>query len=206
MSLEAISIPPQTESPPIGLIIFLHGWGANARDLAGLVPMLELPKYQFMCPDAPFSHPHVPGGKMWYDLEREDPSGLKKSRQDLQEWLTSLASQTGLEGDRTLLCGFSQGGAMTLDIGCTQPLAGLFSMSGYLHSRTHPQNRKFPPIAIAHGKQDPIVPISAAIDARERLLELGATVEYREYDMGHEICPDEITFLRNFARKVLPEA
>ncbi|MBE9039895.1 alpha/beta hydrolase [Oscillatoriales cyanobacterium LEGE 11467] len=206
MSLKSISISPQTDRPPIGLVILLHGWGANARDLAGLVPMLELPKYQFMCPDAPFSHPHVPGGKMWYDLEKEDPSGLEKSRQYLQEWSMSVISQTGVTVNRTLLCGFSQGGAMTLDVGCTQPFAGLFSMSGYLHSQIQPQNQTFPPIAIAHGKQDPVVPLSAAIEARTRLLELGATEEYREYNMGHEICPDEITFLRDFARKVLPEA
>ena len=206
MSLQAISIPAQTGQPPIGTVILLHGWGANARDLAGLVPILNLPHYQFLCPDAPFSHPHMPEGKMWYDLEREDPKGIEISRKNLQAWLKSITSQTGISLDRTLLCGFSQGGAMTLDIGCTQPFAGLFSMSGYLHSQPQSPNSMFPPIAIAHGKQDPVIPISEAIDARDRLLNLGATVEYREYDMGHEICPDEIAFLRDFALKVLAEA
>ncbi|MDY6939276.1 MAG: alpha/beta hydrolase [Cyanobacteriota bacterium] len=206
MSLEFISIPPTSDRPPMGAIVLLHGWGANARDLASLSSMLELPNYQFLCPDAPFSHPHVPGGKMWYDLEREDIEGLKKSQEALQAWLQSLAKTTGVSLDRTLLCGFSQGGAMTLDIGCTQPVAGLFSMSGYLHAPTQPRTPMLPPIAIAHGKQDSVVPRSAAIEARDTLLELGATVEYREYNMGHEICAEEIAFLREFALKVLPQA
>ena len=45
MSLEAISIKPQN-SEPKNILVMLHGWGANAEDLAPLSSMLNLPDYQ----------------------------------------------------------------------------------------------------------------------------------------------------------------
>ena len=37
----------------------------------------------------------------------------------------TLESKTGIPLSKTILCGFSQGGAMTMDVGVTLPLAGL---------------------------------------------------------------------------------
>lgn len=39
-TLQSINIPPQTDQPPKGLIVTLHGWGANAEDVAYLLPFL----------------------------------------------------------------------------------------------------------------------------------------------------------------------
>lgn len=198
MTLEAISLPPASGQSPTYLLVTLHGWGADARDLAPLAPAFNLPDWQFLFPNAPFPHPQVPWGKAWYDLETSQYQGLPASRQLLHDWLLSLEAQTGVPLSRTALCGFSQGGAMALDVGLSLPLAGLCSLSGYLHAKPQLTASPLPPVLIAHGKQDPVVPLQAAQQAREELAASGVTVQYHEFEMGHEILPEEIGIVRNF--------
>ncbi|PSP21779.1 MAG: serine esterase [Cyanobacteria bacterium SW_8_48_13] len=165
MALEAISVPPATGNPPNQLFVALHGWGSNAQDLASLAPMLNLGNCQMVFPHAPFPHPHVPGGKMWYNLEQWDEQGLAESRQRLTEWHF--------------------------------PLAVLCSLSGYLHGQ--PQaGQTFPPVLIVHGRQDSIVPLKAAQQARDALTSLGVAVEYQEFDMQHEVQPAVLDLMQRF--------
>ena len=96
---------------------------------------------------------------MWYDLETEDYVGLAESRQMLTDWLESLESSTGVPLSRTILSGFSQGGTMILDVGVKLPVAGLVSMSGYLHAPPKPVGDRLPPLLMMHGRQDPVVPL-----------------------------------------------
>jgi phospholipase/carboxylesterase len=195
--LKSISIPA-TGTTKSGVIVALHGWGANGSDLVAIAPEVNLPDYQFIFPEAPFPHPNVPGGKMWYDLQDKSRSGLAESRQMLTEFLRSLPESTGIPLSRTVLLGFSQGGAMTLDVGLSLPLAGLVCLSGYLHEITTKPNQPISPILIVHGKQDPVVPLMAAQTTRDTLLSLGAKVKYFEYDMGHEIRPSAIAQIQKF--------
>nr|WP_322675999.1 alpha/beta hydrolase [Nostoc sp. DedQUE03]MDZ7971190.1 alpha/beta hydrolase [Nostoc sp. DedQUE03]MDZ8048678.1 alpha/beta hydrolase [Nostoc sp. DedQUE02] len=200
MSLQAITVPTATSQPPAGLIVTLHGWGANAQDVASLLPLLNLPDYQFVLPNAPYPYPYSPIGRAWYDLRGENMyQGLPESRQLLTDFLESLESTTGIPLSRTILSGFSQGGAMTLDVGSKLPLAGLVVMSGYLHpdALTAAKSR-ISPTLITHGKYDEVVPLQAALKARETLKSLGVAVEYHEFDMGHEIDPKTLEVLRNF--------
>jgi phospholipase/carboxylesterase len=183
-----------------GVLIALHGWGANGNDLVPLAPELNLPDYELIFPEAPFDHPHVPGGKMWYDLQDSDRRGLAESRQMLAEFLNSLPKTTGMPLSRTVLLGFSQGGAMTLDVGLNLPLAGLVILSGYLHPISTPPKFPIPPVLILHGKQDAVVPLKAAQTARDTLISLGSKVKYFEYDMGHEIRPAAIAQVQQFVQ------
>ncbi|HBL13453.1 MAG TPA: serine esterase [Cyanobacteria bacterium UBA11162] len=204
MLLQSINIPPASGQAPTHLMVCLHGWGANFQDLTPFASALNLPNYQFLFPDAPFPHPNVPGGKMWYDLENQNYQGLAESRQHLTDWLKSLEGSTGVSLSRTILMGFSQGGAMTLDVGLTLPLAALVSLSGYLHSKPEPLiGQSLPPVLIVHGKHDPVVPLAAAQNARDTLTALGANIKYQEFNMGHEILPDVLTLIRSFILDVV---
>lgn len=203
MEIQSISNSPKTNQTPKGLIILLHGWGANANDLEDLAPMLDLPDYRFEFPDAPFPHPMVSWGKMWYDLESAKYEGLPTSRELLIKWLASLETETGIPLERTILAGFSQGGAMTLDVGLTLPLAGLVSMSGYLHSRPQLSRENVPPVLMVHGRQDPVVPLEAAKRSLDSLTAAGVQVQYQEFDMGHEIRPQVVKLVRTFIVEVM---
>ncbi len=206
MSLQSLSILPKNNQTPTGLLVILHGWGANYYDLFSLASELNLPDYAFEFPDAPFPHPDVPGGKMWYDLQSQDYQGLTESRQILLEWLLSLEGKTGIPLSRTILSGFSQGGAMILDVGLTLPLAGLVSMSGYLHFNPQLSDGALPPILMTHGNLDMVVPLAMTIASREGLKGIGASVEYHEFSGGHEIPRTVIQLIHDFVLKTISNA
>ena len=199
-TLDFIRVSPPAGKTPDALIVTLHGWGANAQDVASLIPYVNLPDYEFLLPNAPYPYPHTDTGKAWYDLRTENMyNGLNESKQLLIDWLLSLESNTGVPLSRTILSGFSQGGAMTLDVGLGLPLAGLVVMSGYLHPSVATLNQgNFPPTLIMHGTRDEVVPLQAAIKSREMAQSLGVAVEYHEFATGHEINLQMLEVLRTF--------
>ena len=202
MTLNYRSIPAQLPNPDaLGAIVALHGWGANCDDLISLAPLVGLRNYQWICPEAPFNHP-MPNGKMWYDLQSLDAEGLAESCELLSQFLEDLPALTGLPLEKTFLLGFSQGGAMTLDLGLVFPFAGLIALSGYLHiaevDLQELANKILPPILIAHGTLDPVVPISTARNTRNVFERLGVIVEYEEYEMSHEIRPETCDRVQKF--------
>jgi phospholipase/carboxylesterase len=195
--------------------VILHGWGANAQDVLGLAGFINLPDVQMVFPDAPFNHPYTPGGRMWYDFPPDfrfegstgfrDRRDLSTSRQQLTEFLKTLEAETGIPSAQTVLGGFSQGGAMTLDVGLDLPLAGLMILSGYLHAPLHLAAAPISPVLMVHGTQDTVVPLAAAHQARDSLKFLGANLRYHEYRMGHEIQPVVLGEIQSFVKEVLPE-
>jgi phospholipase/carboxylesterase len=131
-------------------------------------------------------------------------AGLPESRQLLITWLESLASTTGVPLSRTVLCGFSQGGAMTLDVGLKLPLAGLVVMSGYLHPDLLTTSAgDFSPTLIMHGRYDEVVPLAASVKARELTQSLGIKVDYHQFDMGHEVSREMLNVLHDFVKNLL---
>ena len=207
MSLRAITVAPSTAQKPKKLFVALHGWGANADDLASLAPYLNLSGYQMLFPDAPFPHPQALAGRMWYSFpmgydfqsppDFDGQPDLAKSRQLLIAWLQGLAAEIGIPLSKTILAGFSQGGAMALDIGLKLPLAGLIVLSGYLHG---PVKIKSPscPVLVVHGKQDPVVPLVMAQQTTAKLTLQGVAVNYHELNMGHEVQPAALDLIREF--------
>ncbi len=205
MSLSAIAYPQSPDPDARYRLVMLHGWGANAQDLAPLGPVLRLPQVQILFPNAPLPHPQVMGGLMWYDLSTGD--GLETSRAQLRDWLINLDGKDNIPLSRTLLAGFSQGGAMTLEVGLSLPVAGLVALSGYLHPlNAVPLPPVLPPVLLVHGRQDPVVPLQAAQSARDRLTQAGAVVSYHELEMGHEIPPPVLPILQDFAARHLHAA
>lgn len=194
--------------------MLLHGWGSNCQDLAGLANYMDLSDYQLVFPEAPFPHPYNPTGKMWYTFpqaysflgkpEFGDRPDLSTSRQQLIEFLTQLTQTANIPFSRIILGGFSQGGAMTLDVGERLPLAGLMVLSGYLHAPLQPQQTSLPPILMIHGRQDQVVPLQAAHQTRDSLQALGITPQYQEYDMGHEVQPIAFSQIQSFVKELLP--
>jgi phospholipase/carboxylesterase len=201
--LEIISVPANTPTPA-GTIVLLHGWGANHDDLGELVPYFKLPEYQFLFPNGIFDHEYSETGKMWYSftgagqLTDRSITQLATSRQILSEWIQTLPATTGVPLDRTWIAGFSQGGAMTLDIGLDLPVAGLIVLSGYLHPDCPKPLTTAPPVSIVHGRQDDVVPITAARMSRDRLTQWGVNVQYQEFDMGHSIIPEVLQVVKSF--------
>lgn len=211
--LQSLRVPPANGQAAQAVLVILHGWGANAFDVQTIAKFINLPSVEMFFPDAPFPHPQALGGKMWYDFPAEfrfqtspefaDRPDLATSRELLKEFLKVLPDRTGVPLDRTFLGGFSQGGAMTLDVGLSLPLAGLLVLSGYLHAPLQPQSREFPPVLLVHGRQDLVVPLVAAHQTRDVLQALGVNLRYQEYNMGHEISPLVLQQIQIFVKDQL---
>ena len=205
--LQVIKIAAQP-SPAEYAIVILHGWGGTPEDAAQFTGMLQVPRAVRFMPRGLFQHPYNPEGQMWYDfpnverfdfkLDLSDRSDLQRSRQVLRDWITSLPEQTGVPLSKTILGGFSQGGAMTIEVGLELPLAGLMSMSGYAHRPISSVTRA-PKLLMTHGTADNVVPIAASRATKDALISAGVEVESYEFPgMGHEISLDVIERMQAF--------
>ena len=129
--------------------------------------------------------------------------------QDAANHITQMAASC--TQTKEVLGGFSQGGAVSLYAAPRMParLAGVLALSCYLPLRRDLAAERRPendgtPIFMAHGIEDPMLPLSLGSDSRDALSELGYTVEWHQYRMGHAVCPEEIADIRHFLLRVLP--
>ena len=216
--LDAIQL--ETGRDPARSVIWLHGLGADGRDFVPIVGELELPAapIRFVFPHAPVQAVTINNGmsmRAWYDIvaddlaRREDERGVRAS-QGLVEALIARERERGVPAARIVLAGFSQGGAISLQTGLRHPerLAGIMALSTYvpiasaLEAERAAANRDVP-IFMAHGTQDPVIPLAHARRSRELLERLGYPVEWHEYPMPHSVSPQEIDDIGAWLRRVL---
>lgn len=203
MPLSGLLLSPKNGEAPEALVILLHGWGSNAEDVAGLVPALALGNCWVSAPDGPMAHPYSDTGRMWYDLENPAWPGLGQSKQLLQEHLEGLIKDSGLTPAQTVVMGFSQGGAMALEVGLGLPLGGIAVFSGYLHPElAQAAIATTTPVFITHGRQDAVVPFRAAEQTYQFLQSKSAIVQFHPLDMGHEISVDALTAAQQWFRNL----
>ena len=200
---------------PEGALVLLHGRGADERDLFPLLDMLD-PERRLLgaTTRGPLSLP--PGGAHWYVVRRvgyPDPETFNSTFPELSSWLSELLAEHGIPPERTVLGGFSQGSVMAyaLGLGRERPRpAGILALSGFL-----PRVEGFEldltkaaglPVAIGHGTHDPVISVEFGRDARDRLLEAGARVTYRESPMAHTIDPAFLRELPAWLREAVPSA
>jgi phospholipase/carboxylesterase len=199
-----------TGAEPAGTVIWMHGLGADGWDFVPIVRELPLPgdlALRFIFPHAPERPVTINNGfvmRAWYDIAMNDiarlpdEEGIRES-QAAVERLVARERDRGIESSRIVLAGFSQGGAIALQAGLRHAnrLGGIVALSTYLaledslDAEASAANRATP-ILMAHGTEDPIVPLKLAQSSCKRLLELGYVVEWHEYEMPHSVCPEEI--------------
>ena len=219
--LEAIEI--ETTAAPGAAIIWMHGLGADGHDFVDVVPELNLPArpgVRFVFPHAPMRPVTINGGyvmRAWYDIRddagarREDPAGVRASQKSI-EALIQRERERGVPSRSIVIAGFSQGGAMALQTGLRhgERLAGVMALScslplaDTLAAEAAPANRDVP-IFMAHGTQDPMIPMARALRARETLAGLGYRVEWHEYAMPHSVSLEEIRDISAWLGTVLPK-
>jgi phospholipase/carboxylesterase len=209
--LPAVEIGP--EGAASGAVIWLHGLGADGYDFAPIVPLLALPAVRFVLPHAPRMPVTINLGwemPAWYDLRsldegpgREDVDGLVASAGRLGA-LIEREEARGVPASRIVLAGFSQGGAVVLHLAPRFPrtLAGILALSTYvvaperLGVEEADANRATPAL-FCHGRGDDVVPIHRGRGAFA-LFAAGRPARMLEFDMGHEVCPEEIGAIRDW--------
>ena len=195
-------VPPGEGPHPT--ILALHGWGANAHDLLGLAPILHGGGAMVLSPQGPVAFEIQKGllGFGWWPIteDREiDPEIFDQASKALVDFLDAASERYPVDPRKTVLMGFSQGGVMAYDLVMRYPerFAGLVAMSSWLPDHVdqgvpaQPGLENFPTLLI-HGTKDPMIPVERAQESREKLLARGMNVQYREFEMEHEIRPDAL--------------
>jgi phospholipase/carboxylesterase len=187
---------------PEGLLVLLHGRGADEHDLFPLLDALD-PEQRLLgvTPRAPLSLP--PGGAHWYALYRlghPDHDTFWTTYPLLVEWLDGF----GFPPERTVLGGFSQGGVMAYAVGLAKGRprpAALIALSSFMPTVPGLEldlASTLPPIAIGHGTYDDVIGVEWGRVARDVLTEAGADVLYLESPMGHSVDPAFLAELRTW--------
>ena len=205
-------LPPKSGQPPKQLMVLLHGYGADGRDLIGLGGEWRdaYPDMLFVSPDAPWQCGRNPGGFEWFALSDRPTEDFRREGADMARpvivnFLIDLWAQTGLSAKDTILCGFSQGAMMALHVGLSldQPVRGVIAFSGALI----PPARPWPAVAVAliHGDIDGVVPVQLSLDAVKSLKDGGIDARlFIEEGTGHGIAPDGLGFATGFLHAVMP--
>ena len=189
--------------PQPWLLVLLHGVGSNEQDLYSLCAQLP-ERYYVLSLRAPYRM--GPGAFAWFDYSIE-PGGVRTideaqeaaSRALLAQTLAAASEQLGIPPERTVVAGFSQGGAMALGLLLTQP--GLMRAAIVWHGRLMDQ-----PLAalapadafrgralwVSHGTHDGVIPLAHAQAIAHHVAPLPLAFTYREFPSEHEIRPSEL--------------
>ena len=220
MGRDAVEI--ETGRNPQVSVIWLHGLGADGHDFEPIVPELVQRSeraVRFVFPHAPIRPVTLNGGyamRAWYDIialdrrAEEDVNGIRASQELVTAWIRR-ENASGIPSERIVLAGFSQGGAMALYSGTRYPerLAGIIGLSCYqpLAKRLDAERlaaNQATPIFLGHGMQDPVVIPALGEAACRQLQAAGYAVEWHAYSMPHSVCPQEVTDIATWLRRVLP--
>jgi phospholipase/carboxylesterase len=198
-----------------GLIILLHGYGSHMGDLSSLAPAIDQNNYIYLCPNAPIEMDVGFGqkGYAWYPISPgKEPSSdsLSESVKMLNETISSVIEEYPVDEKRVFIGGFSQGGMMTMHAGLIHPnkYKGAFILSSRMLMKEEFENKirdthKIP-IFMSHGLTDTVISIEDGRNTQELLTSYGYEVEYREYEMAHQIIQDTITDLKNWITSLQP--
>lgn len=144
------------------LLVLLHGYGADERDLYGLAAYLP-DAFAVAAVRAPLTPPWPAPGYSWYAIEGlggRDPEGVTRAARRLIEWVAAHAADAVSIG----LLGFSQGAAVALQAMRLQPerFAFAVNLSGYAAPGELPGDavlaERRPPVFWGRGSRDDVIP------------------------------------------------
>ena len=183
-------------------LVLLHGWGADAKDLVEVGKLLtEGLKESFEIVSFSAPQPHPSGsGRQWYPLYPHEWKQVPNAVLTLERCLNNLCfEQIPLE--KTFLLGFSQGGAMALELAIRRKFKAVFALSSYPHPEWKPL-KDMPPIFLCHGNIDEIVPKDASRKSFDMLRKIGNKSDLYFFEGGHEINNDLINHCRGIIKSL----
>lgn len=210
----------ESQEPAKACVIWLHGLGADASDMVGLAKHLPVinKALRHVFINAPQRPVTLNGGMVmsaWYDIlglelvDRSDKQGIEQSTLLIRQVMDTQLKD-GIEFDKIILAGFSQGGAMALHTALNTPgrLAGVIALSAYLPlaADTHPVLSTATPIFIGAGQFDSMVLPKWTQASKEWLMSKGyENLSYNQYPMDHSICLEEINDIGVWLAKQIKE-
>tara|TARA_B110000495_G_C22992492_1_gene584679 strand:+ start:545 stop:1219 length:675 start_codon:yes stop_codon:yes gene_type:complete len=199
--------PPAAGGISNKLVVFLHGYGADGKDLIDLANpfSMAMPNATFISPDAPHPCTMSPSGREWFPID-QIPTGAIKASENLISLIQDEAKSLNLSFKDVILIGFSQGAMMSLQ--CllinNQQFSAIIGYSGALREENveaaHNQiingkhNFANTPVLLIHGEKDEVVPFQSLISSKNLLNNIGFNIQtLSRPNLGHGIDPEGIS-------------
>lgn len=197
------------EGEPAGrpLLVLLHGYGSDERDLFALREHLP-DDFAVAAVRAPLEPPFPMSGYSWYPiegLESRDPAQVTQAAQRVREWLDAAAADATSVG----LFGFSQGGAVALQTMRLDPerIDFVVNLSGYAAGGELPGDETLketrPPVFWGRGSVDDVIPEAAVVHTTDWLPGHSELVGRIYPGLAHAVAPQELDDLVTFLNKRL---
>lgn len=186
--------PPRARPP---LLLLLHGVGGNEEGLFKYAERFD-PRFVVLSVRAPYAL--GPERYRWFDVEFtsqgpiNNPLEAEQSRQLFVQFINDAVMAFGCDPRQVYLFGFSQGATLAYSVllSAPQKLRGGALIAGRVLPEVAPLAASSAALAhltllIQHGRNDPVVPFSRGLAARDLFIELGVAVGFREYPAAHEV-------------------
>jgi phospholipase/carboxylesterase len=194
------------------LLVLLHGYGADEKDLFALTPFLS-DDFVFAALRAPLIPPWPAPGHSWYPIEDvtdgelagRDPARVTAAASRLLAWLDAAADDAQDVG----LLGFSQGASVALQALRLRPerFAFAVNLSGYAAPGELPRDAELAdariPVFWGRGARDDVIP-PALLAHTAQWLPAHSELSGRVYPgLTHSVSEEELADVRTFLDKRL---
>jgi len=192
------------------LLLLLHGYGADERDLGGLLAYLDPDgRFATVLPRGPVA---APPGFSWFDVAGE-PDDLADAFAEalaaVDDLLDAACAEHGFERAQAVVGGFSQGAglALALALGPSERArpAGVLALSPFVTPgllAVDLEGASEVPVLLQHGTEDPMIPSAGTRGLAEALAEAGLPVVYGEYPMGHQVSAESMEQAQQWLARV----
>jgi phospholipase/carboxylesterase len=189
-------------------VVLLHGRGGSAEDILGLASAFDLPGIAYFAPQA--------AGHTWYPLSfmapREANEPYLRSALAKVDAVVRSIEQAGLERNRIVVAGFSQGACLATEFvarhaarygGLIAFTGGLIGAPGTLRSGPNHvtgagAELAGTPALLSSGDPDPHVPWQRVEESAAILRAMGAAVTTKRYPgRTHTVTPAELDDARS---------
>ena len=200
LSLDYISREPNqiTENTP--LLILLHGYGSNEKDLFSFAT--ELPE-ELIIISARAPQNLGFGSYSWYTINFTADAGkfsdipeAISARDLISSFIDEIQNEYKITPEKTFLLGFSQGTILSYAVALNYPekVQKIIALSGYVNPELLPSNLTLKDYSkldffISHGNVDQVIPVEWANKAPQFLNQLKIKNSYKEYPVGHGVAP-----------------
>jgi len=185
--LDSTIIKPESNDEIKNIIILLHGYGGDGKDISmlSLNWKRHLPNTIFICPNGHEKCEINPTGFQWFDLTKDDPNYILeqsiKAEKKLNQFINEIKDEFNLENSKICLSGFSQGCMMSINLGLTadKQYNCIIGFSGKIINQENLRIRKknTTNTLLIHGDSDQVVAPSFMLEAKDFLIRNDIKVE-----------------------------
>lgn len=204
-------IKPSTSDKPSPLILMLHGYGSDEKDLFAFASYLP-EKYTVVSVRAPYRM--QPMGNAWYAINFDadankfsDTEQALASREKIKHFISEAIDAYNIDADNITLFGFSQGTILSFATALTYPhlIKNIIGLSGYIDKNminiTNKEALKTLKVFSSHGTADQVIPVEWSRKTPEILESLGIDCVFKEFPIGHGVNQDNFEAVLDWLKR-----